>query len=143
MNYMKQVAQVLGVELGEDFKIKGRKETFKFNDCHLLCRLIGSNTWDKCDVIFMLLLSGKDEIQKPILDKKEKEYLAYLIRPFRKKVKYVKKHKFQYQKNYEYLQIVCRANHRTEFVEFPSFKEGMMYQGMELEKEYTLDELGI
>lgn len=146
MNYMEQVAQMLGVELGEEFNVDADGDTkYKFTEKYLVS--IDSDGF--CEMA-MYTLSGLlngtyklIKIPKSVLDKKEKEYLKYLIRPFRKKVKYVKKHRFQYQKNYEYLQIVCRANHRTEFVEFPSFKEGMMYQGMELEKEYTLDELGI
>lgn len=146
MNYMEQVAQMLGVELGEEFYVDVHSDIkYKFTEKYLVsiepdgyCQMAMYTFSDLLNGTYKLI-----KIPKSVLDKKEKEYLKYLIRPFRKKVKYVKKHRFQYQKNYEYLQIVCRANHRTEFVEFPSFKEGMMYQGMELEKEYTLDELGI
>ena len=139
MNYMKQVAQMLGVEIDEEFKIKGRKETFKFNDCHLLYRLEGSNTWDKCDVIFMLLLSGQDEIQKPILTEKEKEYLSYVIKPFRDSITYFYKRRYE-NDELEWIKIEMKID---DVMYFPKFKKGTMYKGMELNKKYTLEELNI
>ena len=138
MNYMKQVAQMLGVEIGEEFKIKGRDGTFKFNEDNLLCRSNGS-PWYERDGVLMLILYGKDEIEKHILDEKEKEYLLAVIRPFRDRVKYLFKGIFR-SNNSEFIAI---AFNDDDIMFFPSFEVGTMYKGMELEKEYTLEDLGL
>lgn len=71
-----------------------------------------------------------------ILDKQEKEYLRAVIKPFRDKVKYIGKN---FSNGSEYISI----NVNGEFVIFPYFKKGTMYKGMEQNKEYTLEELGL
>lgn len=77
------------------------------------------------------------EAPKEILTKKEKEYLEAVIRPFRYRVIYVSK---------------TYTNSTDEFIRMelnndncvlPYFKAGTMYKGMELDKEYTLKELGL
>lgn len=74
---------------------------------------------------------------KPILDDKEKEYLSAVIRPWRKKVIHIKKSGTEKS---EYLSI----NIREPFgVMLPYFKAGTMYKGMELDREYSLEELDI
>lgn len=74
---------------------------------------------------------------KPILDEKEKEYLSFVIRPWRKRVIHIKKSGTEKS---EYLSI----NIREPFgVLLPYFKAGTMYKGMELDKEYSLEELRI
>lgn len=74
---------------------------------------------------------------KEILDEKEKEYLSAVIKPFRDKVTSVVKSAW---KNKEYIVIkMCGENDLF----FPSFKKNAMYNGMELNKEYTLKELGL
>lgn len=71
-----------------------------------------------------------------ILDKEEKEYLSAVIKPFKNKVVYIKKHTAN---RYEWIGISldngCFA--------FPDFDKGTMYKGMEPDKEYTLEELGL
>lgn len=80
----------------------------------------------------------EQEYDPKILDEKEKEYLSAVIKPFRKKVKYIEK-RF-WTPNLEYLSIRLKNN---EFFEFPNFKKGKMYKGMEHDKYYTLEELGL
>lgn len=80
----------------------------------------------------------EQEYKPPILDEKEKEYLSAVIKPFRKKVKYIEK-RF-WTPNLEYLSIRLKNN---EFFAFPNFKKGKMYKGMEHDKYYTLEELGL
>ena len=74
---------------------------------------------------------------KPILDDKEKEYLSAVIRPWRKKVRCICK------KEYGVTQYIRICLIDEVGVDFPYFKEGTMYKGMELDKEYTLEELGL
>ena len=80
---------------------------------------------------------NKKEKNKPILDDAEKEYLSAVIRPFKDKVKYIRK----------------RGTSRGEYIEIgilndsaiilPYFEKGTMYKGMEANKEYTLKELSL
>lgn len=77
----------------------------------------------------------------PILNDTEREYLAAVIRPFKKNVCTVCKKYVQSCSglSYEYL-VVKLSNERWGF---PKFVEGTMYKGMELDKEYSLEELGL
>ena len=76
-------------------------------------------------------------VEKEILDEEEKEYLSNVIKPFRDKVECIVKKIFE---NEEYIKIVIK-NDSDLF--FPNFKKGTMYKGMEEDKRYTLEELGL
>lgn len=73
---------------------------------------------------------------KPILDDKEKEYLSYVIRPWKSQVKSINK---SGTGRYEWIRFCLNG----EVLTFPAFKTGTMYKGMKLDREYTLEELGI
>ncbi|MSS13658.1 hypothetical protein [Porcincola intestinalis] len=83
----------------------------------------------------------KDIYNPQILDDVEREYLKSFLKPFHEKVGDVVKHRDISEDIYskEYLYIAIGDGDFT----FPSFDSGKMYAGMELDKEYTLDELGI
>lgn len=84
----------------------------------------------------------EDEYKEPILDEKEKEYLKAVIRPWRDKVKNICKKK--YLGNYlQYQYIAIRLKTDEEEVYLPNFQQGTMYKGMELGKEYSLEDLGL
>lgn len=72
-----------------------------------------------------------------ILDDKEKEYLSYVIRPFRNRVKNIKK--ISHCKKC-WIKIKLTTD---EGIDFPFFKKDKMYKGMKIDKEYTLEELGL
>ena len=131
---MKEVAQLLGVELGEKFKIKGYDRTFRFTNDGLF-------DYKSKEMKFILykLLKGEREIEKPILDKVEKRYLENLLRPFKDRVTYVTKRK-GLDKKLEYLNICLD---KDDVIFLPYFKENTMYVGMKAEKQYTLKELGL
>lgn len=136
---MKEVAKLLGVKLGEEFKIKGDDtdcETYKLTNKGLL----NSNSFI-CGYYLTNLLTGKLEIEKPILDKVEKRYLENLLRPFKDRVVYVNKTE-SLDKQEEYLNI-CLDEEDDDCIDLPYFKKNTMYKGMEAEKEYTLKELGL
>lgn len=78
------------------------------------------------------------EAPKEILDKEEKEYLEAVIRPFRDRVLFISK--YSCVEGYEYICIAIKDDNWTTL---PDFESGTMYKGMELNKEYTLDELGL
>lgn len=80
---------------------------------------------------------------KEILDKEEKEWLENFLRPFKDRVVYIKKGK---RNSSEFILIVIR-NYFTDEIDYaiclPYFKRGTMYKCMELDKKYTLEELGL
>ena len=83
------------------------------------------------------------EQDEPILDEVEKEYLSGIIKPWKEKVKFIAKYT-TYDGNHEFINInYLDTNISLENVSLPSFKPNTMYRGMELDKEYTLKELGL
>lgn len=91
---------------------------------------VGSRT--ELDNIRILEFKEKEEI----LDDAEKEYLSAVIKPFRDKVEYIGKN---LSNGSEYISI----NVKGEWVIFPYFKKGTMYKNMEINKRYSLEELGL
>lgn len=89
------------------------------------------------------LLNQEVEIEIPdILDEKEKEYLSSVIKPFRDRVNYIKKNKL-HDKYFIVINIYSDFTiEKTDYIDLPFFKNDM-YQGMELDKEYTLADLGL
>ncbi len=71
-----------------------------------------------------------------ILDDAEKRYLRGVIRPFKNKVKSILKLSIANE------WIVIRMDDYYE-INLPKFKKGTMYQGMEGNRRYTLEELGL
>lgn len=142
MNYMKQIAQMLGVELEEEFNVHCDKQVCKFTEHGLLSYSKENQNWMRTYGLLEKLLTGWTEIiKKPILDEVEKEYLSNVIEPFRGKVKYIVKRNENKSEYYEDIRVVFEGSYRTLF--FPYFEKGTMYKGMELDKEYTLEDLGL
>lgn len=75
--------------------------------------------------------------KEEILDEKEKEYLRTVIKPFRDRVCFIKK--IGGFTTRQYITIVLK----DESVEMPYFKVNSMYKGMEVDKQYSLKELGL
>ena len=88
-----------------------------------------------------------EEYKEPILDEEEKKYLSAVIKPFRDRVIYVKKiyMNFGYKKDYEYIfgELGCNEYDVVDTFALPYFFKGNMYKGMETNKKYTLEELGL
>ena len=79
------------------------------------------------------------EHKEEILDEAEKRYLRGVIRPFRNRIKYVRKIR-SFDKSRNFLQILLNND---EGITFPYFKSNTMYKGMKEYKEYSLEELGL
>ena len=77
-----------------------------------------------------------EEFKEPILDDVEKDYLSAVIKPFRKRIKYIA---IWYDASEQFLHIELY----DEYINFPNFKANTMYKGMEPKKHYSLDELGL
>ncbi len=65
-NLIPEIARMLGVELGEEFKVKGREYIFHFVDNGLVaCRTDGSELpHENCLAHFLWLINGEEEIVK-------------------------------------------------------------------------------
>ena len=94
---------------------------------------------------YIKLLGSKNvkivyEVEDEILDKEEKEYLGNLIRPFRDRIDSITK-TFNVFSNAYYIDI--SLDNGEDSMSLPNFKKDEMYLGMEEDKEYSLEELGL
>lgn len=81
------------------------------------------------------------ESKPEILDDVEKRYLNNVIRPFRGNVRFITKRRYWIDST-EYNDIsICIRNNSN--IVLPKFIANKMYKGMEIEKTYTLEELGL
>lgn len=77
------------------------------------------------------------EFEQEILDEAEKEYLSNVIKPFRNKVVSISKNKCIDEDAYIVIEL------KEDDICLPYFNSKSMYRGMEINKEYTLEELGL
>lgn len=147
MNYMKEVAKMLGVEIGEEFKIEfkidGTSSDIKYSLTENGLIYTYKNNVFKSDGSLESILLGDYQIiklPKPILDDVEKKYLSRVIRPWRDKVEYIRKINFDDED--EFIVIIYRER-ESKAIPLPCFKKGTMYKGMEVGKEYSLEDLGL
>ena len=140
---MKEVAKILGVEIGEEFKVDldgvVYRKNFYFTDYSLFA--VGD---DKPEVgVLNYLLNGKYKViklPKPVFTDEEKEYLSTVLKPFRNEIDYIYKCS-TYRGEKEYIAISFKKITRDMF--FPEYPTGTMYKGVILNKEYSLDDLGL
>lgn len=115
---------------------------------------IGECDSDKCrkciikgkthDCVYNRLEWLASEYKKPILDVPERNYLSAVIRPFKKDVRFIFKDKKDTVYGHEKIIIsILDEKNLSSYIHLPPFKKDKMYKGMELEKQYTLEELGL
>lgn len=83
------------------------------------------------------------EHKEQILDDTEKRYLKGVIRPFRDRVKYIAKICVDHLDSAPDYYICIRFNDGNYDMNFPFFDESHMYKCMEINRPYTLEELGL
>lgn len=150
MNYMPEIAKLLGVEIGEQFKVKYTDDdisslTYRFTE-YSLNEIEDGKVRPYCYGILTVLLNGTNSVvklPKPILTDKEKEDLSGIIRLFRDEVISICKFESMRHCGYEFLSIKINNNVFKYETTLPYFKKGTMYKGMKLEKKYSLEELGL
>lgn len=76
----------------------------------------------------------------PILDDTEREYLKAVFKPFHHDIECVKKIRYR-DDQFEFIEVTMN-DHEIGMV-FPDFEIAKMYTGMNPDKAYTLEELGI
>lgn len=114
------------------------------------CDEFSRNCWaNNKDIYSDKFLNQEIEIETDILSEKEKEYLKSIIRPFKDRVKYIEK-KISMNcmgSTFYYITIATKSVANDNIIEItalPYFNlESKMYNGMELNEEYTLKELGL
>ena len=143
-NYMKDVAKLLGVELGEEFGIEHLSFKYKLEKDGLMCLPKDSQEWVSSPLIEDLLTGNLKIVKLPkqILTDSEKRYLSNVIEPFKDRVKYIVKTENSLG---EYIAIHSRlyTGWRSDVTLLPEFEKETMYKGMEINKSYTLEELGL
>lgn len=142
MNYMKNVANLLGVELGEEFAIAEADCRYQIIEKGLYLMYYPAAFINRPlpNVTLEDLLRGKYTIvklNKEILTDEERKYLSDVIKPWRDKVDYIWKYR---QDNYEWVEIVLLGE---DYICFPRLKFGEKFKGMELNREYSLKELDL
>ena len=94
-------------------------------------------------VDFVIVFEDENKSSEPILDDAERKYLSGVIRPFRDRVVGIYKYN-SVLSNYEEIAIdTCADYNCNHMTHLPPFKIGLMYKNMELNKEYTLDDLNL
>ena len=87
-----------------------------------------------------------EEYKEPILDEEEKKYISAVIKPFRDLVIYIKKLDVYLGCNKYDEYILGELGNKDDVIDtfaLPYFPKGTMYKGMETNKKYTLEELGL
>lgn len=141
MNYMKDVAQLLGVELGEEFKIEGHSSNNIYRLTEENIEYLSCDHWFSISSTLNKLLNGEYKVAKmPILDDVERKYLAGVIRPFRGDVESICKCETRSDKK-EWIAIRFKSTLCEMY--FPEYPAGTMYKGMELNRKYNIEELGL
>ena len=139
MNYMEQIAEMLGIKLYEDFRIKAINEMI-FEKKFFLTEygLFSEDSTVPISTILNDILNGQYKIVKlPFaLTKEEKDYLSEVIKPFRDKIEYIKRLTFD---SVDSIQIITEKGITAVLF----FETDTRYKNMEPDREYTLAELGL
>ena len=80
-----------------------------------------------------------EEAKEPVLDDVEKEYLSAAIKPFRKMIAYIVKAQ-DFDDGKQCIRIILQNG---DGMHFPYLDDDEMYKGMEVNKEYSLEELDL
>lgn len=85
-----------------------------------------------------------EEYKEPVLDGTEKAYLSAVIKPFKENVTGICK--LNICRGFYCIRIYAESissELRAEVIDLPLFETGTMYKGMETNKRYSLEELGL
>lgn len=85
----------------------------------------------------------KNNVEDDILNKVEKECLSSIIKPFRERILCIKKVRGIIYENIEIDLKYSEEVKCKDSISLPYFNPDTMYKGMKIEKEYTLEELGL
>lgn len=118
-------------------------DNFVFNN--VSCRTTYKSCWVSHKDLFSDKFLDQEIEDDPILTEEEREYLSAVIKPFRNRVRCIYKISPLYT---EYCRIGIQLyesidNRKIDEIYLNYFDIKTMYKGMEINKKYTLDELGL
>ena len=146
-NKMSEVAKLLGLKLGEEFTIKGVNSSYRFKltAIGLMASWRNSSKWNSSGLLEEFI-TGHYQISKEkansVLDAAEKRYLTNIIKPFKDQVIAIAKRSANYG---EFIDIMIDEGEIGDCgnIYLPYFKPDSMYKGMKVNREYTLEQLGL
>lgn len=145
-NKMAEVAKLLGLKLGEEFTIKGVNSSYRFKltAIGLMSSWKNSSKWNSSGLLEDFI-TGHYQISKEVntvLDEAEKRYLLNVIKPFKDQVIAIAKRSANYG---EFIDIMIDEGEIGDCgnIYLPYFKPDSMYKGMKVNREYTLEQLGL
>lgn len=148
-DFMKKSNQFTKSDLKNNHIIKARNGNkyiwFNYQMKNRLREDLRDSYWDN-DIIevyeFETLVWKREEKPVEILDEIEKKYLSDVIRPkeIKTQVEHIRKRESQL---HGWQDIVIQFKKMKGTLYFPEFNSNTMYKGMEVNKEYTLAELGL
>ena len=109
-------------------------------------QVVSQNGWTSGLCIDDFSADWWEEYKEPILNEEEKKYLSAVIKPFRDQVIYIKKIDVHLGCNKYDEYILGKLGNKDAVVDtfaLPYFPKGNMYKGMDTNKKYTLEELGL
>ena len=123
------------VELAVNNEIIALKDNKPISCPEIKCDDCGRNSKSGCSR-HILTEWANSECKEDILTEKEKAYLSSVIKPFRNEV-------LDIQKKSTYCEWILIIMKNHERICLPFFEEGTMYKGMEENRRYTIEELGL
>ena len=130
---------------------KYKDELENLENRSLVCFIAKEKVGLRCDVGYCLKCEKEafkwlfEECKEPILTDEEKVIVKDIInalKPFNFKFTHITKNGFSPEKK-EYLSLICDKDDKYIWVESPKFMRGEKFVGMELNKAYTFEELGL
>ena len=122
-------------ELAVKNEIIALKDNKPISCPEIKCDDCGRNSKSGCSR-HILTEWANSECKEDILTEKEKAYLSAVIKPFRNEV-------LDIQKKSRYCEWILIIMKHHERICLPFFEEGTIYKGMEENRRYTPEELGL
>lgn len=117
-----------------------------YNLMDSLERLMAEKTGRDFEDIFIVNVFDwlAEEYKEPVLDDAEKAYLSAVIKPFKENVTGIRK--INFAGGFHCIRIYAESispKLSTEVIDLPLFETGTKYKGIEIDKKYSLEELGL
>lgn len=84
-----------------------------------------------------------EEYNEDILDKEEKQYLESILKPYKDRVDFVIKQGIGDYYERIVINVSVKNKSYKNYIALPYFDKGTMYKGIEIDKKYTVNELGL
>ena len=144
-NKIKEVAQLLGLELEEEFGIRGTTTRYKFTKDGLMRSLSGNDKWYPSILMNKLIIGELTIVKLPILNSAEKAFLSAIIDSVKDRVIYIKRCLGGVYSGYIdiHLESYIGVVDGEIIITSNCFGNETMFSRMELDRKYTLEELGL